>query len=116
MAEQIFHDHPSDAGARAKWYAGRVAIYGVLILWTVICLFPIYWTVTTSFKLAPDVMRLLCSRGSQVFQLLNSKIAANWIKLVPQMNQFNKICVHCDHSCSGFVHGMQPNVYRSSVT
>jgi len=57
MAEQIFHDHPSDAGARAKWYAGRVAIYGVLILWTVICLFPIFWTVTTSFKMAPDVMQ-----------------------------------------------------------
>nr|ADI20538.1 ABC-type sugar transport system, permease component [uncultured alpha proteobacterium EB080_L58F04] len=32
-------------------------IYGVLILWAVICLFPIYWTLTTSFKAAPDVMK-----------------------------------------------------------
>ena len=36
---------------------GRAVIYGILILWTVICLFPIYWTLTTSFKLAPDVMQ-----------------------------------------------------------
>ncbi|KMW58943.1 Various polyols ABC transporter, permease component 2 [Candidatus Rhodobacter oscarellae] len=57
MAEQIFHDHESDHGHRAKWFAGRVAVYGILLLWTVICLFPIYWTITTSFKLAPDVMK-----------------------------------------------------------
>jgi multiple sugar transport system permease protein len=36
---------------------GRVAIYALLVLWAVICLFPIYWSVTTSFKIAPDVMR-----------------------------------------------------------
>lgn len=30
-------------------------IYAVLIFWTFICLFPIYWTVTTSFKSAVDV-------------------------------------------------------------
>jgi len=35
----------------------RVLIYGILLLWAFICLFPIYWTVTTSFKIAPDVMR-----------------------------------------------------------
>jgi multiple sugar transport system permease protein len=35
----------------------RGLTYGILILWAVICLFPIYWTVTTSFKIAPDVMR-----------------------------------------------------------
>jgi multiple sugar transport system permease protein len=29
----------------------------VLILWTIICLFPIYWTITTSFKMAPNVMK-----------------------------------------------------------
>ena len=32
-------------------------IYGALILWAVICLFPIYWTLTTSFKQAPSVMQ-----------------------------------------------------------
>ena len=57
MAEQIFHDHSSDLSYRARWYAGRAAIYGILIFWTVVCLFPIYWTVTTSFKLAPSVMQ-----------------------------------------------------------
>ncbi|MEM1288663.1 MAG: carbohydrate ABC transporter permease [Pseudomonadota bacterium] len=40
-----------------RWYTTRFATYGVLILWAFICLFPIYWTVTTSFKLAPDVMQ-----------------------------------------------------------
>ncbi|WP_119392272.1 carbohydrate ABC transporter permease [Taklimakanibacter lacteus] len=35
--------------------ATRVLIYGALILWTFISLFPIYWTVTTSFKTAVNV-------------------------------------------------------------
>jgi multiple sugar transport system permease protein len=55
--EQIFFDSEADRGHRARWWASRVAIYGVLLLWTVVCLFPIFWTVTTSFKLAPDVMQ-----------------------------------------------------------
>jgi multiple sugar transport system permease protein len=54
---QIFHDSESDRAHRTKWYFGRVAVYTALILWTVVCLFPIYWTVTTSFKMAPDVMQ-----------------------------------------------------------
>jgi len=54
---QIFRDHPADRAFRAKWWASRVAIYGVLVAWTVVCLFPIFWTVTTSFKAAPDVMQ-----------------------------------------------------------
>lgn len=54
---QIFYDHEADKGQKVRWYASRFAIYGILILWTVICLFPIYWTITTSFKLAPDVMK-----------------------------------------------------------
>lgn len=58
MAEQqIFHDSENDLSHRAKWFTNRVLIYGLLILWTIICLFPIYWTITTSFKMAPDVMR-----------------------------------------------------------
>ncbi|MFZ5710031.1 MAG: carbohydrate ABC transporter permease [Pseudomonadota bacterium] len=55
--EQIFRDGPADARFRAKWWASRVAIYGVLALWALICLFPIYWTITTSFKMAPNVMQ-----------------------------------------------------------
>jgi multiple sugar transport system permease protein len=53
----IFKDSEADRGHRAKWFANRVMIYGVLILWAFICLFPIYWTVTTSFKMAPNVMQ-----------------------------------------------------------
>ena len=57
MTFQIFHDAPSDLAHRTKWWTGRIAVYAVLILWAVICLFPIYWTLTTSFKMAPDVMK-----------------------------------------------------------
>lgn len=57
MGTQIFHDGAADRSFRAKWWTGRVAIYAVLILWAAICLFPIYWTATTSFKMAPDVMQ-----------------------------------------------------------
>lgn len=35
--------------------ANRILIYGALLTWAFICLFPIYWTVTTSFKVAVDV-------------------------------------------------------------
>ncbi len=53
----IFRDSEADLRHRASWWTGRVAIYGALILWAVICLFPIFWTVTTSFKMAPNVMQ-----------------------------------------------------------
>lgn len=54
---QLFHDSPADLRYRARWWASRGAVYGVLLLWALICLFPIYWTATTSFKAAPDVMQ-----------------------------------------------------------
>jgi multiple sugar transport system permease protein len=54
---QVFRDTEADRSFRAKWWTSRIAIYGVLILWTIICLFPIYWTITTSFKMAPNVMK-----------------------------------------------------------
>ena len=57
MTTQIFHDAPSDIGHRTKWWTGRLAVYAILIIWAIICLFPIYWTLTTSFKMAPDVMK-----------------------------------------------------------
>ena len=56
-APQIFYDSTQDLRYRMRWWSGRVAIYGLLIFWAVICLFPIFWTVTTSFKIQPDVMR-----------------------------------------------------------
>lgn len=57
MSAQIFNDSKSDLAFRPSWMVNRAVIYGVLILWAVICLFPIYWTLTTSFKAAPDVMK-----------------------------------------------------------
>jgi multiple sugar transport system permease protein len=57
VTDQIFHDSSTDLAHRAKWLTGRVAVYGVLLLWALICIFPIYWTITTSFKMAPDVMK-----------------------------------------------------------
>lgn len=46
-----------DRRRRLGWWISRIVVYGLLITWAVICFFPIFWTVTTSFKLAPDVMR-----------------------------------------------------------
>ena len=43
------------AARLAKRLGGRTLIYAALILWAFISLFPIYWTVTTSFKVAADV-------------------------------------------------------------
>ncbi|MEP4196959.1 MAG: carbohydrate ABC transporter permease [Aliishimia sp.] len=53
----IFKDHDADKRVKTKWWTSRVAIYAALLTWAVICLFPIFWTITTSFKLAPDVMK-----------------------------------------------------------
>jgi multiple sugar transport system permease protein len=50
----ITHDD-FDRARRMRWWASRIALYGLLILWAIICLFPIYWTLTTSFKVARDV-------------------------------------------------------------
>ena len=57
MTDQIFHDSAADAGHSAKWWMSRTLIYAALSLWAFISLFPIYWTLTTSFKMAPDVMQ-----------------------------------------------------------
>jgi multiple sugar transport system permease protein len=57
MSEAIFHDSEADLTFRAKRFAGKAAIYVLLIAWTIVCIFPIYWTITTSFKMAPNVMQ-----------------------------------------------------------
>ncbi len=57
MTQAIFRDSDADLAFKAKWWSSRVVIYGVLIGWTIIALFPIFWTITTSFKTAPDVMQ-----------------------------------------------------------
>jgi len=35
----------------------KIFIYALLILWAFICLFPIFWTITTSFKVASNVQK-----------------------------------------------------------
>ena len=57
MNGQIFKDSAADRSFRPKWFTGRLFVYALLLLWAFICLFPIYWTLTTSFKMAPDVMK-----------------------------------------------------------
>jgi multiple sugar transport system permease protein len=49
------HRPENHAMRRAKRIGGRTVIYALLILWAFISLFPIYWTVSTSFKVAVDV-------------------------------------------------------------
>jgi multiple sugar transport system permease protein len=39
------------------YWAMRALVYGLLIFWTIVCVFPIFWTITTSFKSAPNVMQ-----------------------------------------------------------
>lgn len=46
-----------DRSRRTRWMLSRLVIYSLLILWAIVCIFPIYWTLTTSFKMAPDVMK-----------------------------------------------------------
>src|SRR5215207_9560125 len=57
MAAQIpVATHVSkDTSRRLKKFTGQFLIYAALIFWTFISLFPIYWTITTSFKVAVDV-------------------------------------------------------------
>lgn len=46
-----------DRGQRLRWWGMRFVVYGLLTIWAIICIFPLFWTVTTSFKTAADVMR-----------------------------------------------------------
>jgi multiple sugar transport system permease protein len=44
------------ATARAVWrVAGKVLIYAALVFWAFVSLFPVYWTITTSMKVARNV-------------------------------------------------------------
>lgn len=44
-------------GQRIRWWAMRFFIYSLLVIWAFVCIFPLFWTVSTSFKTAADVMR-----------------------------------------------------------
>jgi multiple sugar transport system permease protein len=43
--------------SRASHLLSKTVIYSALCLWAFVCLFPIYWTFTTAFKRAPDILR-----------------------------------------------------------
>ena len=45
----------SRAASLTRRTLSRALIYGALLFWAFVCLFPIYWTVSTSFKSALDV-------------------------------------------------------------
>jgi multiple sugar transport system permease protein len=49
------HAEGRDTSWSAKILIYRILIYGALLSWAFVCLFPIYWTVTTSFKTAANV-------------------------------------------------------------
>lgn len=49
----IQNDHFQRPSARR--IGSRALIYAALLFWTFICLFPIFWTVTTSFKVLVDI-------------------------------------------------------------
>lgn len=46
-----------DRKQRIRWWMMRITVYTLLVFWAAVCIFPIYWTLTTSFKIAPDVMK-----------------------------------------------------------
>lgn len=45
----------SRVAARTRWLGNKLLIYAALIFWAIVSLFPVYWTITTSFKTARDV-------------------------------------------------------------
>lgn len=45
------------AGRQARHVLGKIAIYALLVFWAFVSLFPVYWTITTSFKVAKDVQQ-----------------------------------------------------------
>ncbi|MDC9823948.1 carbohydrate ABC transporter permease [Devosia sp. ZB163] len=50
----------ADSGAsarRTKWLLGRIGIYAALVFWAFVSLFPVYWTITTSMKVARNVQQ-----------------------------------------------------------
>lgn len=45
----------SSVAVGARFLSSRILVYGALLFWAFVCLFPIYWTITTSFKSAVDI-------------------------------------------------------------
>lgn len=56
-AETAHQAGPRTFGVWVARFGGKTVVYALLLLWTVIALFPIYWTLSTSMKLGRDVTR-----------------------------------------------------------
>ena len=57
-AESKDEEREGEAASLAYWVArfgGRVIVYALLLAWTLVALFPLYWTLSTSVKLGRDV-------------------------------------------------------------
>ncbi|RLP22105.1 carbohydrate ABC transporter permease [Mesorhizobium sp. YM1C-6-2] len=57
MSEATFRNGDAERTSNAGRFASKTVIYLLLIAWAIVCLFPIYWTITTSFKTAANVMK-----------------------------------------------------------
>jgi multiple sugar transport system permease protein len=60
IANSAAEEGQIEAGSLGSWVArfgGKAIVYTLLILWTFIALFPIYWTLSTSMKLGRDVVQ-----------------------------------------------------------
>ena len=47
----------SASARRTRWLLGRIGIYAALVFWAFVSLFPVYWTITTSMKVARNVQQ-----------------------------------------------------------
>lgn len=52
---RIADDGREAASRQTRHVIGQIALYSALVVWAFVSLFPIYWTITTSFKVAKDV-------------------------------------------------------------
>ena len=89
----IFRDSEVDLRHRAKWWTGRIVLYGALILWALICLFPIYWTVSTSFKVAKDVPRISEPKTPEAPDPHENPICSG--RLRAQLRQSTRVRLRC---------------------
>jgi multiple sugar transport system permease protein len=55
MAAEVTYADTGAVARRTKWLLGRIGIYTALVFWAFVSLFPVYWTLTTSMKIAKDV-------------------------------------------------------------
>jgi multiple sugar transport system permease protein len=55
MTAEAIEYSSSEVRPTASYYTSRFFIYAALAFWAFICLFPMYWTITTSFKAPVNV-------------------------------------------------------------